>query len=83
MAETIGKCVPIFSMTKDADVCDCVIGELFEFGILSAFMLSVQDLRTSAAEQVENLMLRVAGLPAGLFHAAQSAHPRAEGVQVG
>jgi tetratricopeptide (TPR) repeat protein len=55
VSEVVGKCVPIFSMAQDADMRGRIITELFEFGILSAFMLSVQDLRASAAEQVESL----------------------------
>ncbi len=61
VAETVGKCVPIFSMAQDADMRGRIIAELFEFGILSAFMLSVQDLRASAAEQVENLTAELQG----------------------
>jgi tetratricopeptide (TPR) repeat protein len=53
--EMVGKCLPIFTMAQDADMRARIIGELFEFGILSAFMLSVQDLRASAAEQQESL----------------------------
>ncbi|MBI4799499.1 MAG: hypothetical protein HY794_12395, partial [Desulfarculus sp.] len=61
VAETVGKCVPIFSMAQDADMRGRIIAELFEFGILSAFMLSVQDLRAPAAQQVEDLTQELQG----------------------
>ncbi|MFH1033454.1 MAG: hypothetical protein V1806_03020 [Pseudomonadota bacterium] len=61
VAETVGKCVPVFSMAQDADMRARIIGELFEFGILSAFMLGVQDLRASAAEQMESLTAELQG----------------------
>ncbi|MBI5522780.1 MAG: hypothetical protein HY910_09140 [Desulfarculus sp.] len=61
VAETVGKCVPIFSMAQDADMRGRIIAELFEFGILSAFMLSIPDLRAPAAQQVEDLTQELQG----------------------
>lgn len=61
VAETVGRCVPVFSMAQDADMRGRIIAELFEFGIQSAFMLSVQDLRAPAAQQVENLAQELQG----------------------
>lgn len=61
VAETLGRCVPIFSMAQDADIRGRIIAELFEFGIQSAFMLGIPDLRAPAAQQVEDLTQELQG----------------------
>lgn len=59
--EMLGRCIPVFTMAQDHDMRGRIIEELFDFGIQSVFMLSIQDYRASAADQVENLITELQG----------------------
>lgn len=54
-AEHLVKCVPIFSVAQDSDIRTRVLEELFNFGILAAFMLRVPALGASWGDQVSEL----------------------------
>jgi tetratricopeptide (TPR) repeat protein len=52
-SELLSKCVPIFTAPQDHDIRTRFIEDLFPFGIVGAFMLSVLDYHAKWDQQVE------------------------------
>lgn len=52
-ADLLGKCLPVFVSPQDADIRMRIVSELFGFGIMAVFMLSVQPLGMSKEEQLD------------------------------
>ncbi len=52
-ADLLGKCLPVFVSPQDADIRMRIVSELFGFGIMAVFMLSVQPLGMSKEDQLD------------------------------